>query len=146
MYKNLKLSVKGNMTFWSIWNKYVWETGTLLGPNCWLIASSFPCFRAVVRELVETEEEFGRDLQQVVERYLKPLDSSTVPRVVRDNKDLIFSNFKQIADFHNTWVWGLSSIHWYAWTCGRVTPSVSFSHISFHIFSVQLMVVIFILF
>lgn len=73
----------------------------LLGLNCCLIASSFPCFRAVVRELVETEEEFGRDLQQVVERYLKPLDSSTVPRIVRDNKDLIFSNFKQIADFHN---------------------------------------------
>ncbi|KAJ9582112.1 hypothetical protein L9F63_003568, partial [Diploptera punctata] len=57
---------------------------------------------AAVRELVETEEEFGRDLQQVVEHYLKPLDSSTVPRIVRDNKDLIFSNFKQIADFHNT--------------------------------------------
>jgi len=62
----------------------------------------FSLFRAVVRELVETEDEFGRDLQQVVERYLKPLDSSTVPRIVRDNKDLIFSNFKQIADFHNT--------------------------------------------
>jgi hypothetical protein len=60
------------------------------------------CIRAVVRELVETEEEFGRDLQLVVERYLKPLDTSVVPRVVRDNKDLIFSNLKQIADFHNT--------------------------------------------
>ncbi|XP_069669104.1 obscurin isoform X4 [Periplaneta americana] len=57
---------------------------------------------AAVRELVETEEEFGRDLQQVVERYLKPLDSSSVPRVVRDNKDIIFGNFKQIAEFHNT--------------------------------------------
>ncbi|XP_021942897.1 obscurin isoform X2 [Zootermopsis nevadensis] len=57
---------------------------------------------AVVQELVETEEEFGRDLQQVVECYLKPLDSSNVPRVVRDNKDLIFSNLQQIADFHNT--------------------------------------------
>jgi hypothetical protein len=66
------------------------------------MAPSLPRFRAVVRELVETEDEFGRDLQQVVERYLKPLDSSSVPRIVRDNKDLIFSNFKQIADFHNT--------------------------------------------
>jgi RhoGEF domain. len=74
----------------------------LLGLHDSLIASSFLCFRAVVRELVETEDEFGRDLQQVVERYLKPLDSSIVPRIVRDNKDLIFSNFKQIADFHNT--------------------------------------------
>ncbi|PSN33347.1 hypothetical protein C0J52_16399 [Blattella germanica] len=53
-------------------------------------------------ELVETEEEFGRDLQQVVEHYLKPLDSSTVPRIVRDNKEVIFSNLKQIAEFHNS--------------------------------------------
>nr|CAD7568882.1 unnamed protein product [Timema californicum] len=57
---------------------------------------------AAVRELVETEEEFGRDLQQVVERYQKPLDNTSVPHVVRENRDVIFSNFKQIADFHNT--------------------------------------------
>ncbi|XP_044021287.1 obscurin isoform X7 [Aphidius gifuensis] len=57
---------------------------------------------AVVKELVETEEEFGRDLQQVVERYLKPLDNPGVPRAVRDNKEIIFTNLKQIADFHNT--------------------------------------------
>ncbi|KAI4489747.1 hypothetical protein M0804_003929 [Polistes exclamans] len=57
---------------------------------------------AVVKELVETEEEFGRDIQLVVERYLKPLDNPDVPRTVRDNKDIIFTNLKQIADFHNT--------------------------------------------
>lgn len=63
------------------------------------------CFsRAVIRELVETEEEFGKDLQIVVERYIKTIDNPDmkVPRVVRDNKDLIFMNFQQIADFHNT--------------------------------------------
>lgn len=64
--------------------------------------------RAVVKELVETEEEFGRDLQQVVERYLKPLDNPDVPRIVRDNKDVIFTNLKQIADFHNTYVCSLN--------------------------------------
>ncbi|XP_026827528.1 obscurin isoform X4 [Ooceraea biroi] len=57
---------------------------------------------AVVKELVETEEEFGKDLQLVVERYLKPLDNPDVPRTVRDNKEIIFTNLKQIADFHNT--------------------------------------------
>ncbi|KAL6444321.1 hypothetical protein ACFW04_001898 [Cataglyphis niger] len=57
---------------------------------------------AVVKELIETEEEFGRDLQLVVERYLKPLDNPDVPRSVRDNKEIIFTNLKQIADFHNT--------------------------------------------
>lgn len=56
----------------------------------------------MVRELVETEEEFGRDLLQVVERYMKPLDKPTTPKVVSDNKDLVFNNFKQIAEFHNT--------------------------------------------
>jgi hypothetical protein len=62
--------------------------------------------RAVIRELVETEEEFGKDLQAVVDRYIKAIDNKEmkVPRIVRDNKDLIFMNFKQIADFHNTWV------------------------------------------
>lgn len=59
-------------------------------------------FRAVVRELVETEEEFGKDLQGVVERYLKQVDNATTPRLIRDNKDVIFGNLKQIADFHNT--------------------------------------------
>ncbi|KAL0112250.1 hypothetical protein PUN28_011952 [Cardiocondyla obscurior] len=57
---------------------------------------------AVVKELIETEEEFGKDIQLVVERYLKPLDNPDVPRTVRDNKEVIFTNLKQIADFHNT--------------------------------------------
>lgn len=58
--------------------------------------------RAVIRELVETEEEFGRDLQAVVDKYIKTIDNPAVPRVVRDNKDVIFGNFQQIAQFHNT--------------------------------------------
>lgn len=57
---------------------------------------------AVIRELVETEEEFGKDLQTVVDRYFKTIDTPKTPRIIRDNKDVIFGNFKQIADFHNT--------------------------------------------
>lgn len=64
--------------------------------------------RAVVRELVETEEEFGRDLTRVVENYIKTVENSKAPKFVSDNKDLIFGNFKQITEFHNTLV---SSIH-----------------------------------
>lgn len=63
-----------------------------------------------MKELVETEEEFGRDLQLVVERYLKPLDNPDVPRIVRDNKDIIFTNLKQIADFHNTYVYPMNRV------------------------------------
>lgn len=61
-------------------------------------------YRAVVRELVETEEEFGRDLTAVVEKYIKTVENSKPPKIVSDNKDLIFGNFKQITEFHNTLV------------------------------------------
>ncbi|XP_055603898.1 obscurin-like [Uranotaenia lowii] len=59
---------------------------------------------AVVRELVETEEEFARDLQLVVDNYIKFIDNpdNKIPRSVRDHKDDIFNNFRQIAEFHNT--------------------------------------------
>lgn len=62
--------------------------------------------QAVIRELLETEEEFGKDLQAVVDRYVKAIDNPEmkVPRIVRDNKETIFMNFKQIAYFHNTLV------------------------------------------
>ncbi|XP_049307131.1 obscurin isoform X3 [Bactrocera dorsalis] len=56
---------------------------------------------ATVRELIETEEEFSRDLQNIVDRYIKAVDKIAAPRIVRDSKDIIFSNFEQIAEFHN---------------------------------------------
>lgn len=78
----------------------------------------------MIRELVETEEEFGKDLKFVVEKYLKPLEdhhggglitpssssasvtsstgsTSSIPRLVRDHKDVIFGNFSLISEFHN---------------------------------------------
>ncbi|XP_050440787.1 obscurin isoform X48 [Adelges cooleyi] len=56
----------------------------------------------VLAELVETEEEFGQDIQEVVERYLNPIERNDAPRLVRDSKDIIFNNLKQISQFHNT--------------------------------------------
>ncbi|XP_061388551.1 obscurin-like, partial [Musca vetustissima] len=57
--------------------------------------------KAIIRELLDTEEDYGRDLQNVVDRYIKAVDSATAPRTVRDSKDIIFGNFQQIAEFHN---------------------------------------------
>ncbi|XP_026492682.2 obscurin isoform X6 [Vanessa tameamea] len=68
--------------------------------------------QAVVRELIETEEEFGRDMQQVVSRYMRPMDKATTPKIVFDNRELLFSNFKQICEFHNTSL--LEGIKYYA--------------------------------
>ncbi|XP_050698180.1 obscurin-like isoform X5 [Eriocheir sinensis] len=55
---------------------------------------------ATIRELVETEDEFVKDLQFVVENYYDLLDDPNTPRVIRDQKELIFNNFKRIAEFH----------------------------------------------
>ncbi|XP_039752240.1 obscurin-like isoform X7 [Pararge aegeria] len=68
--------------------------------------------QAVVRELIETEEEFGRDIQQVVQQYMRPMDKATTPKPVFDNRELLFSNFKQICEFHNTGL--LEGIKYYA--------------------------------
>ncbi|XP_037951991.1 obscurin isoform X2 [Teleopsis dalmanni] len=57
--------------------------------------------QATVCELVETEEEFGRDLQVVVDRYIKTIDKLKAPKILRDNKNLIFSNLQEICEFHN---------------------------------------------
>lgn len=73
-----------------------------LNSNTQLINVGLRFFSVVIRELVETEEEFGRDVQQVIDTYLKPLDCSQTPRVIRDNKDIIFGNLKKISEFHNT--------------------------------------------
>ncbi|XP_045774450.1 obscurin isoform X4 [Maniola jurtina] len=68
--------------------------------------------QAVVRELIETEEEFGRDMQQVVAQYMRPMDKATTPKPVFDNRELLFSNFKQICEFHTTGL--LEGIKYYA--------------------------------
>ncbi|KAK4289128.1 hypothetical protein Pmani_037887, partial [Petrolisthes manimaculis] len=55
---------------------------------------------ATIRELVETEEEFVKDLQFVMENYYDHMDNTNTPRSVRDHKDLIYNNFKFISEFH----------------------------------------------
>uniref|UniRef100_A0A0K8S7R4 DH domain-containing protein n=1 Tax=Lygus hesperus TaxID=30085 RepID=A0A0K8S7R4_LYGHE len=67
---------------------------------------------AIISELLETEEEFCRDLKDVVERYIKPLDGPKVPRFVSDKKDSLFGNFREISIFHNTVL--LEGIKYYA--------------------------------
>ncbi|XP_064466280.1 obscurin-like isoform X2 [Ornithodoros turicata] len=57
---------------------------------------------AVVKELVETEEDFSRDMQYVVNNYLKEMENPSMPKELKEQKDVLFSNFKDISDFHNT--------------------------------------------
>lgn len=55
-----------------------------------------------MRELVETEQEFVRDLDFVVQKYLIRTESTKAPKVVKDNLELVFGNLKEIAEFHRT--------------------------------------------
>nr|XP_042904670.1 obscurin-like isoform X3 [Parasteatoda tepidariorum] len=56
---------------------------------------------AIVKELVETEEDFAKDMQFVVENYYKQMDNPRLPKEFRDRKGSVFGNFKDISDFHN---------------------------------------------
>lgn len=56
----------------------------------------------MVRELVETEQEFVRDLDYVLQKYLFSPEMSNAPKMVKDNLEVIFGNLKQIAEFHNS--------------------------------------------
>ena len=60
----------------------------------------FSVDRAVIRELVETEEEFVADMDHVVTKYYNRMDHATTPRRVSDQRDAIFGPFKQIHEFH----------------------------------------------
>ncbi|XP_026738493.1 obscurin isoform X2 [Trichoplusia ni] len=51
-------------------------------------------------------------MQQVVSRYMKPIDKASTPKLVFDNRELLFSNFRQICEFHNTVL--LEGIKYYA--------------------------------
>ena len=57
--------------------------------------------RTLVKELVDTEEDFARDMLFVVENYMKEMDNPAMPKRLRDYKEQLFYNFKEICSFHN---------------------------------------------
>lgn len=57
--------------------------------------------RNIIKELVETEEDFNRDMQFIANTYLKHMESSLMPKELRENRCELFNNFRQIANFHN---------------------------------------------
>lgn len=61
--------------------------------------------RAVVKELVETEEEFVTDMEHVVNVYYRQMDHPSTPRKVSDQRDALFGPFKQIQEFHKRFKW-----------------------------------------
>lgn len=62
-------------------------------------------YRKVLKELVESEEAFARDMQFVANNYIQEMESKNVTKelkeLFKDYKETIFSNFRSISDFHN---------------------------------------------
>lgn len=54
-----------------------------------------------MKELLETEEDFNRDMQFIANTYLKHMDSSLMPKHLREQKSELFNHFRQIAAFHH---------------------------------------------
>lgn len=54
-----------------------------------------------MKELVDTEEDFARDMLFVVENYMKEMDNPAMPKRLREYKEQLFYNFKEICNFHN---------------------------------------------
>lgn len=54
----------------------------------------------VMAEIIKTEQDYVRDLEELMELYIKPLDAAAAPPAVRASKDAIFSNIQQLHHFH----------------------------------------------
>lgn len=56
----------------------------------------------MLRELVETERDYVRDLSSVVDGYMANLQTMELPEDLVGKDKIIFANIAQILDFHKT--------------------------------------------
>ena len=52
-------------------------------------------------EMIQTERDYVRSLQFVIENYLPELLREDVPQALRGKRNVIFGNIEQIYQFHN---------------------------------------------
>ena len=57
--------------------------------------------RATVAELIETEEEFIKDIRYLLNNYYKACDQSS-DKHVSESREAVFGNLSKIAEFHET--------------------------------------------
>ncbi len=67
--------------------------------NTVIYVDILPMSRATVAELVETEEEFIKDLKLLLNNYYKVCDQSS-DKSVSESRDVIFGSLVKIAEFH----------------------------------------------
>ena len=57
-------------------------------------------FKRELKCLIDGEKNYLHDLQFIIEFYLQEVYKLDSPRLIRDNKEFIFSNIEDIFAFH----------------------------------------------
>ena len=59
--------------------------------------------RATIRELIETEEEFVRDLKYLITNYIRWIEEGTPDgRILAPHAQFLFGGLQEIYEFHKT--------------------------------------------
>ncbi|XP_044627078.2 probable guanine nucleotide exchange factor MCF2L2 isoform X2 [Equus asinus] len=61
--------------------------------------------RRIVRDLLETEEIYIKEIKSIIDGYIIPMDfiwlKHLIPDVLQNNKDFLFGNIRELYEFHN---------------------------------------------
>ncbi|XP_069928494.1 probable guanine nucleotide exchange factor MCF2L2 isoform X1 [Oryctolagus cuniculus] len=64
-----------------------------------------PPSRRIVRDLLETEEIYIKEIKSIIDGYITPMDfiwlKHLIPDVLQNNKDFLFGNIRELYEFHN---------------------------------------------
>ncbi|XP_028391805.1 puratrophin-1-like isoform X2 [Dendronephthya gigantea] len=54
----------------------------------------------IVGEMVETERDYVKALEYIIQNYVKEMDSDALPASLRGRKNMVFGNIERLYDFH----------------------------------------------
>uniref|UniRef100_A0A8D1ENA5 Guanine nucleotide exchange factor MCF2L2 n=1 Tax=Sus scrofa TaxID=9823 RepID=A0A8D1ENA5_PIG len=61
--------------------------------------------RRIIRDLLETEETYIKEIKNIIDGYILPMDfiwlKHLIPDVLQNNKDFLFGNIRELYEFHN---------------------------------------------
>ncbi|CAN0525313.1 unnamed protein product [Rangifer tarandus platyrhynchus] len=61
--------------------------------------------RHIIRDLLETEETYIKEIKNIIDGYIIPMDfiwlKHLIPDVLQNNKEFLFGNIRELYEFHN---------------------------------------------
>ncbi|XP_058412236.1 probable guanine nucleotide exchange factor MCF2L2 isoform X3 [Diceros bicornis minor] len=61
--------------------------------------------RRIIRDLLETEEIYIKEIKSIIDGYIIPMDfiwlKHLIPDILQNNKDFLFGNIRELYEFHN---------------------------------------------